>query len=579
MHLKRGGPKTLFDLTGVPTTQSKGMYFDELSYKYEVADPIGPIPYDDRYNNQASPDAKLKRNKLYHVNDASYSNLTNLDIDDISIFNGAQLRTNVDYDAVGNLTRDNLEEIENIDWDVYGKIKSITRNSSSGKKDLFFTYDAMGNRLSKESKLQGNNQDIERTYYARDASGNVMANYLVREVYNEDCHCYHSNSDIEYPMYGSSRLGVKHYYPSAESRSSQEYVRILGQKDYELTDHLGNVTVTVSDRKLGYDLQGNPAIADYYKAEVTSAQDYYPFGMLMPGRIYSSNTYRYGFNGMEKDDEVKGSGGHLDYEARGRDTRLGGGWWSVDPLASKYAGISPYAYCFNNPNIYVDKDGKDAILIVFPDYKIDPEIKLVVNNPFTDKPIINYEAPKVGGLGHAGVLLIDNKTGVTKYYEYGRYKTKDGTKGIVHNIPVSNVIIGADGKPTPESLNKVLGQISQKSGHGGKIDGAYIISDQFKAMNDYAQQKFNESNPGSPNYNKDRAPYTLSGNNCGTFAADVINQDPCVDQPSIFNPTPQNIVEEYQEEGNAQIQYNPLTNTTTIGEGDEDDAKDCPDEK
>jgi RHS repeat-associated protein len=299
----------------------------------------------------------------------------------------------------------------------------------------------------------------------------------------------------------------------------------------------------------------------------------------MPGRVYNGGAYRFGFNGMEKDDEVKGSGNHLDYGARGRDPRLGGGWWSVDPLASKYAGISPYAYCFDNPNIYVDKDGKDAILIVFPDYKINPEIKLVINNPFTGKPIIKYEAPKVGGLGHAGVLLIDNKTGVTKYYEYGRYKTSDGTKGIVHNVPVSNVVIGEDGKPTQESLNKVLGQISQKSGDGGKIDGAYIISDQFKAMNDYAQQKYNESNPGNPNYNKDRDPYTLSGNNCGTFAASVINQDKCVDEPTILVNTPQNIVKQYQQEGNAPVQYDPQSKTTTIGKGDESDAKDCPDEK
>jgi hypothetical protein len=38
-----------------------------------------------------------------------------------------------------------------------------------------------------------------------------------------------------------------------------------------------------------------------------SAQDYYPFGMLQPGRFYLSatgNKYRYGFNGKENDNEV-----------------------------------------------------------------------------------------------------------------------------------------------------------------------------------------------------------------------------------------------------------------------------------
>lgn len=39
-----------------------------------------------------------------------------------------------------------------------------------------------------------------------------------------------------------------------------------------------------------------------------------------------------------------------------------------------------------------------------------------------------------------------------------------------------------------------------------------------------------------------RDPYDLTDNNCGTFAADVINQDECVDDPYIYDPTPANIV-------------------------------------
>jgi hypothetical protein len=220
---------------------------------------------------------------------------------------------------------------------------------------------------------------------------------------------------------------------------------------------------------------------------------------------------------------------------------------TVDPLAEKNNFESPYTFVHNNPLIYVDPDGRDAILIVFPDYKISTPLG------------------KVGGLGHAGVLLIDNKTGVTKYYEYGRYDAEN--KGLTRKVTISNVVIGEDGKPTTESLNKVLGQISKKSGQGGKIEGAYVISDEFEAMNDYAKSKLKENS--DPN----RKPYSLSGNNCGTFAADCINQDESVDQPSIFNPTPTNIVDEYQEEGNARVQYDPKNKTTTIGTGNEKDAK------
>ena len=34
----------------------------------------------------------------------------------------------------------------------------------------------------------------------------------------------------------------------------------------------------------------------------------------------------------------------------------------VDPLAEKYAGVSPFAYCLNNPIKYIDPDGRDIVL-------------------------------------------------------------------------------------------------------------------------------------------------------------------------------------------------------------------------
>jgi hypothetical protein len=163
------------------------------------------------------------------------------------------------------------------------------------------------------------------------------------------------------------------------------------------------------------------------------------------------------------------------------------------------------------------------------------------------------------------VLLIDNKTGLTKYYEYGRYD-KEG-KGLVRTVSVSNVVIGKDGKPTTESLNKVMKQLSDKSGHGGDIEGAYIISDKFKEMNDYAKGKMSE------NSDPERKKYSITSNNCATFAEDVITQDKSVDKPSSIINSPVNIVNEYQEEGNARVQYKVKTKTTTIGTGNEKDAK------
>src|SRR5690606_25326076 len=52
---------------------------------------------------------------------------------------------------------------------------------------------------------------------------------------------------------------------------------------YELSNHLGNVLATVSDKKSGIDNNSDEEI-DYFEPEIITASDYYPFGMLMPGR-------------------------------------------------------------------------------------------------------------------------------------------------------------------------------------------------------------------------------------------------------------------------------------------------------
>lgn len=78
----------------------------------------------------------------------------------------------------------------------------------------------------------------------------------------------------------------------------------------------------------------------------------------MPGRKYSqSNTkYRYGFNGKENDNEVKGEGNQQDYGLRIYDPRLGK-FLSVDPLTKEYPWNSTYAFAENDVIRCVDLDG------------------------------------------------------------------------------------------------------------------------------------------------------------------------------------------------------------------------------
>lgn len=65
---------------------------------------------------------------------------------------------------------------------------------------------------------------------------------------------------------------------------------------------------------------------------------------MMPGRNFNASNYVFGYQGQLKTDEVYGSGMLYSYEFRESDPRLGGQFWSIDPLAPKYAGWSPYAF-------------------------------------------------------------------------------------------------------------------------------------------------------------------------------------------------------------------------------------------
>jgi RHS repeat-associated protein len=82
----------------------------------------------------------------------------------------------------------------------------------------------------------------------------------------------------------------------------------------------------------------------------------------MPGRKFSAGgSYRYGFNGKEEDDDVKGDGNQQDYGMRIYEPRLGR-FLSVDPLTAHYPWYTPYQFAGNKPIQYVDLDGAEETL-------------------------------------------------------------------------------------------------------------------------------------------------------------------------------------------------------------------------
>ncbi|MCT4582198.1 MAG: hypothetical protein N4A35_12370, partial [Flavobacteriales bacterium] len=155
------------------------------------------------------------------------------------------------------------------------------------------------------------------------------------------------------------------------------YYRVVGSKSYELKDHLGNVRAVITDQKLLEDVDGNNEInlGDYYTANVVSFSDYFPFGMLQRSGQSTDNNYRYGFQGQEEDNEVKGKGNSVNYRFRMHDPRLGR-FFAVDPLAPKYPHNSPYAFSENEVVAFVELEGLEKA-------KVDVTGKPTESNPGT----------------------------------------------------------------------------------------------------------------------------------------------------------------------------------------------------
>lgn len=351
-------------------------YRNEFSY-----DPNGNILSQRRYDNNGvvmdnmtyqylnNGVGRKLANRLYHINDVVSAGVAATDIDDQGTFNSTgstiNAANNYGYDETGNLVRDNQETISSIDWTVYDKIRSITRTGLSTARNVIFTYDAFGNRTSKVSYTNGQPQSLwESTFYVRDVEGNIMAVYDYKPAGGSGPLTLNL---VEHPVYGSSRLGQRTYYDlnnlsvtSPYKTSDPSYTMALqgGNIKYELVNQLENVITVLSDRKIPVPNGSNPNLVDRYIAEILSSTDYYPFGTPMPRRQFNNGTYRYGFNGKENDNEVKGTGNQQDYGMRIYDPRIGK-FLSRDPLSAKYPELTPYQFASNRPIDGVDLDGKE----------------------------------------------------------------------------------------------------------------------------------------------------------------------------------------------------------------------------
>jgi RHS repeat-associated protein len=273
----------------------------------------------------------------------------------------------------------------------------------------------MGNRIAKHVYLDNTFAELsleKSTYYVRDASGNTMAVYEKTYDLVEEQTSYLLT---ERHIYGSSRLGMDTEHIEmldAEPLTTNTDHRTLGLKQYELSNHLGNVLSVISDIKLPVLAEDGTTIISY-TAVVVSATDYSAFGVALYGRTWSSDSYRYGFNGKEKDNEGMGGGNQTyDYGFRIYNPSLGK-FLSVDPLFTSYPWYTPYQFAGNAPIWAIDMDGlEQAVVVRWYDQ----------NNQCTGQTIFCVANPADRPLGQNNFLFINapdtpaNKTSVSRLW-------------------------------------------------------------------------------------------------------------------------------------------------------------------
>lgn len=220
--------------------------------------------------------------------------------DDIGDQNG----NNYIYNQIGQLV-ENVQESIKYYYNASGLVTEVRKNNLPAVK---FYYNDRNHRVRKETFNSGGSP-VANTYYVRDVAGQVLAIY--------------SNSTLqEQPIYGNQRLAV-------HNRSGNITT-------YQLTDHLGNIRAI-------FQKSGTSTTNENHN-------DYYPFGMPMPGRnSVDANNYRYAFQGQEKDPET----GKEAFELRLWDSRIGR-WLTTDPYGQY---VSPYLGMGNDPINLIDPDG------------------------------------------------------------------------------------------------------------------------------------------------------------------------------------------------------------------------------
>ena len=212
--------------------------------------------------------------------------------------------------------------------------------------------------------------------------------------------------------------------------------------------------------------------------------------MLVPNRHASSNSYRYGFQGQEKDNELKGAGNSYDFGARMLDPRIGR-WFAPDRLESKMPSYSTYSFALNNPIGVIDKGGDFPVWIHYM-----MTYKAMINSGIDKRTAheIAYYASTYADNPNATFMGINKALAINYFYDPSRldYDQELGANELplsqsdelIESVSIHAMMTYWEDIAPAEALKRALygGTFLDREGNSIKIVGACTVVSSFKGM-------------------------------------------------------------------------------------------------
>ena len=272
---------------------------------------------------------------------------------------------------------------------------------------------------------------------------------------------------------------------------------------YFITDHLGSTRVVLKgDRTL------------------SMKADYLPYGGLISGSGLNVTENDYLWTGKELQHQLFDTPA---YDSSARLLFTNGLFASLDPLAEKYPGISPYAYCAGNPISRIDKSGNcfetafDVVSLVADVHSLVSNIKegnvggaIVdgIGTVFDAAAVILPVVPAVAGHSIKAIRAIDKGTDALKAADRVADTAKAADRGgdvskatgkTAKTVETSRAArreaMRESGIPTSQ---QPASQFKTKSGYVYNYDAP--TSSNSKNFKSVQQQTLDRSHPNAPHW-------------------------------------------------------------------------------